>query len=118
MANYLPQYDADDNPSIVATAAITGGLMITGAGAVAGAAALNVIGVAAHDAAIGDTVTYFKNGVQRITAGTGGLNAGDLVKSDANGNGVTATPTTDIAATVGVCIQAAAAGAVALVDFK
>lgn len=50
-------------------------------------------------------------GVSFVTAGTGGVAAGDRIKVDSVGKGVTATPATDDAKNVGVALGSAAAGA-------
>jgi hypothetical protein len=62
---------------------------------------------------VGDAASIAVFGVVLVQTGTGGLNAGDAVKSDANGKGVTATVGTDNFQ--GICIRSAAAGALAMV---
>lgn len=60
----------------------------------------------------GATVSLRKaGGVENLIAGTGGVAAGDPIKSDANGHGVTATLPGDVALVVGKAVEAAAAGA-------
>lgn len=51
-------------------------------------------------------------GITNFIAGSGGVTAGDGIKLDANGHGITATPTTDDALVIGIADQSAAAGAV------
>jgi hypothetical protein len=51
-------------------------------------------------------------GVTNFFAGAGGVSAGDGIKLDANGHGVTATPTTDDALVIGWAVTAAVSGSV------
>ncbi len=116
MADYLPIFKQGDTFTSQASAAITGGQLVavsgTGTVAPAGAAATNVVGVAAFDAASGDKVTIFRGGVQYPIAVTA-VTAGDLV--DAAAAGKVATGTT---APVGVALTTAGAGAPVQVLFN
>jgi hypothetical protein len=47
VADYLPKFDADEAFTITASGTITGGQLVTVPGAVAGANAINWVGVAA-----------------------------------------------------------------------
>ncbi|TIC78785.1 capsid cement protein [Nocardioides sp. GY 10127] len=117
MADYLPKFFVGAKPTILAgSGGVTGGKLIEHDGTVSAAASLTVIGVAATDAAVGDPVTYFPlpGQVHYLTAGTGGVTAGQLVKSDASGNVVTATSGTDAdAAILGIALTTATATNVA-----
>lgn len=59
---------------------------------------------------VGSAATVGVRGVTLLMVGTGGLNAGDRVKADANGQGVTASGTDP---TYGICLRTTVAGAVA-----
>lgn len=48
-------------------------------------------------------------GITNMIAGAGGVTAGDGIKLDVNGHGVTATPTTDDALVVGWAVESGAA---------
>lgn len=50
-------------------------------------------------------------GVTNLFAGSGGVAAGDPIKSDGSGHGITATLPGDVAKVVGKAVEAAAAGA-------
>lgn len=76
--------------------------------AAAGAAADGILDNAPTAAGTGRMVW---GGVRKIQAGTGGLALGDRVGSDANGKGVKDTTTAHF--TMGICVKAAAAGAIA-----
>lgn len=87
MADYVPVYD--EGPyTLQASGTITAGqvVAISGSGTVAaaGANASNWVGVAAFDAASGDKVTIYDDGVQLLTA-SGTVTAGDLVVCAAAG---------------------------------
>lgn len=89
MADYVPLFkpgQAFTRP--VATTAVVGGRLVevNGVGTVgpAGAASSKVCGVAAFDAAVGESVTVHTGGVQRLTA-SGAITAGDLVNASATG---------------------------------
>jgi hypothetical protein len=61
----------------------------------------------------GEASSVAISGVTLLLAGTGGLVAGNPVKSDAAGAGIVGTPGTDTI--LGTCIEAGAAGALAAV---
>ena len=71
-------------------------------------------GVLINDPASGQAATIVTNGRVIVEVGTGGLTAGDLVGVDANGEAVTAA-TSDVV--VGICVDGAAAGERATIDF-
>lgn len=91
MADYLPKIDAGKPFTAIASAAITGGRVLTVSGADtvahagADAVAASLIGVAGFDAAIGETVTVYPlRGVHKLTAGAA-IAAGALVGTLAAG---------------------------------
>lgn len=88
MADYLPKFKPGEAITRTASAAITGGqlVIVSGSGTVAPSTAASAawLGVAAHDAAIGDPVTIFKDGVQRPLA-SAAITAGDIVVAAAAG---------------------------------
>lgn len=88
MGDYLPKFQPGHTITRIASAAIVGGRMVvvSGTGTVAESAAANAawLGVAAHDAAIGQEVTIFKGGVQRPLA-SAAITAGDIVVTAATG---------------------------------
>lgn len=51
-------------------------------------------------------------GITNLVAGTGGVAAGDPVKVDASGHGITATLPGDVAVVIGYAVEAAAAAAI------
>lgn len=115
--DYLPKYFNGAKPNITAgSGGVTGGKLIEHDGTVTAAGSTTVIGVASRDAVAGEVVTYFPlpGAVHRLTAGTGGVTAGQLVKADASGNVVTATSGTDAAeAILGIALTTATATNVA-----
>lgn len=68
-------------------------------------------GVAHYDAPKDAEVSIIREGTVGVTAGTGGLTAGDPVKADANGAAVTGTAGTDLI--LGICTADTAAAAAA-----
>lgn len=88
MADYLPKFKPGQSVTYKASEAITGGRLVEITGdrtvAHAGADSAKVIGVAGFDAAIGDDVTVFSGGVQRLTAATV-IAAGTAVTAAADG---------------------------------
>ncbi len=118
MADYMPVLQTTQPLSgVSASAAITGGQLIesTGVNTVgpAGAASVKVLGVAAHDAAIGADVTYHPiSGNVHETVSTAGSAAGDRITAAAAGNvASTAAATAAAAGTdLGVAINTATAG--------
>lgn len=115
MAEYLPVNTPGQALVFTASAAITGGQLLAISGndsvAPAGAAAVNWIGVAAFDAAVGDRVTVYAGGVQELAA-SGAITAGSLVSAAASGAVTTAGATPAAGAVVGLAVSTAASGIV------
>lgn len=88
MPEYVPVYSEGDEFPLTASAAITGGQVLVVSGvrtcAPSSAASIAVVGVAAFDAAIGDTVTVLTESVHRLVA-TGTVTAGEIVTAAAAG---------------------------------
>ena len=111
MADYLPKFKPGEAVTFTASAAVTGGRLVVATGdrtvGPAGADSAAVIGVAAFDAASGESVTVFTRagGIQRLTA-SAAIAAGAQVISAANGKiatvGAGANP-------IGIALVAAAA---------
>lgn len=120
MTDYLPKFKPGHAVTRIASAAITGGqvVVVSGSGTVAPSAAANAawLGVAAHDAAIGQEVTVFKGGVQRPLA-SAAITAGDIVVTAAAGRVATnAAPGAGQQVGIAMTTQAAA-GSPVEVDF-
>lgn len=97
MSAYLPKFKPGQSITItIGSGGCTGGQLITTAGVVAGATALDCAGVASKDAVSGDQIGYFRDGVQRLVAGTGGLTKGQPVKCGASGTAVLWVSGTDL----------------------
>lgn len=121
MADYTPIVFPGAAVTAKASAPIVGGnvVAVSAAGTVApaGANALNVVGVAAADAATGANVTYFTEGVHELIA-SGTVTAGDTVVAGAAGTVATlaavTTPTpadvTNTRAIVGIALTTATTG--------
>lgn len=121
MSDHTPIFFPGETQTAAASATITGGqlLAVSGVGTVApaGANALNVVGVAAGDAASGDPVAYHTCGRHFLTA-SGTVTAGDIVVAAAAGAvstlAVVTTPTpadvTNTRAIVGVAMTTATNG--------
>lgn len=84
MGDYLPKYKPGDAIPLNITATVTGGRLVTAAGAHAGANARDWLGVASRDAVNGDRITVYCEGVQRLIA-SGAITKGDLVVCAAAG---------------------------------
>lgn len=106
MSDYVPIYVPSKVVTLTASAAITGGqlLSVSGSGTVAptavpGAAAAPtpVVGVAANDTASGARVTVYARGIVHESVAQGTVTAGDFVSAPLNG------------ATAGAQVQTAAA---------
>lgn len=109
MADYLPKHRPGDAITRTATANLTGGQLITAAGAVAGANAADWLGVAGYDVASGGLVTVYNAGVQRLTA-NGAVTVGALVKCAAVGKVAPWVSGTDgFERVVGIALDAATA---------
>lgn len=112
MADYSPKFRPGRAIPQVAAGTITGGLMVTVAGVVAGADSTTWLGVASQDAATGQDFGVFCGGTQYLTA-AGAISQGAYVKCAANGQVTTATVGTDSqAAIVGIALQAASGASV------
>ena len=118
MGDYQPKYKPGATINVTLTAAVTGGQLVTVAGAVAGADSSSWIGVASRDAVAGETIGVYCEGVQRVTT-AGALAQGALLKCAANGQVTTWVAGTDSAEKfIGVLMEAAAgAGSVAPASF-
>ena len=65
---------------------------VSGAFACAKCAAADVaVGVVQNDPKLGQSAAVMTNGISKVTVGAGGLTAGDLVGTDANGKAVKTT---------------------------
>lgn len=107
MTDYSPKYKPGQAIPMVATGAITGGLMSTIAGATAAADSVTWLGVASQDAVSGQDYVAFCDGVQRLTA-SGAISAGAIVKCAASGQVTTWTTGTDaFEKAVGIALEAA-----------
>jgi len=119
MAEYLPIRTPGDALVSTASASITGGTLVAVSGngtvATAGAASAAWLGVAAFDAASGDSVTVYASGVQELTA-SGAITAGAQVVSGAGGT-VVSSATPAAGTQVGVALTTAADGAKVRVKF-
>lgn len=111
MADYLPLYtDDDDGITVTLSGTVTGGQLVTAAGAVAGTASTTVIGVAAQDGVSGDKITVWPNKFHRLTA-SGTIAAGDPLCAGAAGTIRTAVIGTDAAnSVIGRALTAATNG--------
>lgn len=91
MAVYLPKYVPGQAITLIAAAKITGGTLVevsaAGSVAPAGADSAKVVGVAGFDAEVGDAVTVYRGGVQRLTA-AGAIPAGAQVAAAAGGKAI------------------------------
>jgi hypothetical protein len=111
MSDYLPQYGPETVPSytITLTGTVTGGQLVTWAGAAAGDASTNVAGVAAQDGVSGDKITVWGPGHHKI-ASTGAIAQGAAVCSAAAGVLRAAVVGTDAANSIIGRAKAAASG--------
>ena len=87
MSDYLARLGPDVTPSftVTLTATVTGGQLVTWAGAVAGDASTNVAGVAAQDGVSGDKITVWGNGHFDKLAASGSIAQGDGLCAAASG---------------------------------
>ena len=113
MADYLPLYFSADAFPFVAGAAVVGGQIVelTADYTVAPTSgpSTKVVGIAAYDAAAGQRVTVYTEGVQQVTA-SGPIAAGDAVTSAAAGRASTFAGTT-YTQVIARALRAAADGA-------
>lgn len=112
MADYVPLFkpgQAFTRP--VATTPVVGGRLVevNGVGTVgpAGAASTAVCGVAAFDTAVGEQVTLYTGGIQRLTA-SAAITAGGLVAAAATGK-IAAIGAGVFGTLVGIALTSAAA---------
>lgn len=135
MADYLPKF-VGGTYTASASAAIAGGVIVAVSGsntvATAGAKAAGWVGVSGQAAAAsGDRIPVHYGGIQSVV-NSGGVTAGDVLVTAANGavatlaavtatgtaSATTATDITDTRAVVGVALTTAADGAAVLVKFE
>lgn len=114
MADYVPKYEDPGPRTYTAGAAITGGQVveITGIKTVSptSASSSKVVGVAAFDAAVGQSVTVYNGGVQRPIA-SGAIPAGTIVLAAASGKVIATSGTPTAPEFIGVATTTAADGA-------
>ena len=111
MSDYLPRYKPADGITRTATATVTGGQLVTVAGAPCAADSVTFLGVASRDALAGEQFTVFPDDVQQLTAATS-LAIGTPVKCAANGQVTTWVSGTDnYDRYVGITLEAIASGA-------
>lgn len=107
MTDYSPKYKPGQAIPMVATGAVTGGLMTTAAGATAAADSVTWLGIASQDAGVGQTYVAYCDGVQRPVA-AGAISAGAIVKCAAAGQVTTWTTGTDaFEKAIGIALEAA-----------
>ena len=107
MAQYLPRYLEADQVPVTLSATVTGGQLVTWAGAVAGTAQVGVAGVAGFDGVSGTVVTVFRVGIHIGTA-SGTIAVGDPVCAAASGQVRTWVSGTDaVASRIGTACSAA-----------
>jgi hypothetical protein len=109
MSDYLPIYsDADAPFTLTLTGTVTGGQLVTWAGAAAGTASTNVAGVAGQDGVSGDKITVWGPGKHRGTA-SGAIAQGDPLCAGAAGKvRAWVTGTDAVASFIGRAMAAAA----------
>lgn len=111
MADYLPKFKPGEAITITATATLTGGQLVTVAGAVAAADSVTFLGVVSRDAVSGQSVGVYTDAVQRLTA-AGAFAAGTPLKCAANGQVTTWVSGTDnYDRYVGLALEASAGAA-------
>lgn len=120
MAEYLPLHQPGKAYTRQASAAITGGQLVrvSGSGTVApvSAASADWLGVAAFDAASGETVTVYSEAVQRLVA-TGSISAGATVEGATAGTVAAHTNGTNDINVVGLALNTVTAGQLVEVSF-
>ena len=111
MAEYFPKFQPGAAVTVVATAAVVGGRLISLNGQNSAADSTTVLGVAAQDVQTGDAVAYFRDGLHRLVAGAT-ITAGQFLKAGANGTVVPWVEGTDgVSRLIGKSLSAAAANA-------
>jgi len=120
MAEYVPLYMPGKAITRTASAAVTGGQLVrvSGSGTVApvSAASADWLGVAGHDAASGEPVTVFCEGVQRLVA-SAGITAGGTVEGAASGQAAPHTNGTNDINVVGLALTTVTTGQLVEVSF-
>lgn len=112
MPEYLPKFKPGEAVTLIASATVAGGQMVTVTGAVAGADSATWFGVASRDAIAGQPFGVFADAVQRPTA-AGVIAQGALVKCAANGQVTTFVAGTDThEKLVGIAVEAASGAGV------
>jgi hypothetical protein len=107
MTDYRPKFKPGQAITRSATGTITGGQLVTVAGAVAAADSTTWLGVADKDVTTGLTFGVLRGGVQYLTA-AGAISAGASVKCAANGQVTTFVDGTDaMLRFVGIALDAA-----------
>jgi hypothetical protein len=111
MAEYTPLFsDADAPFTLTLSGTVTGGQLVTAAGAAAGSAAVGVIGVAGYDGVSGDKITVWGPGKHKLTA-SGSIAVNDPLCAGAAGTVRTWVSGTDaVASRIGVAMSAATNG--------
>lgn len=112
MTQYLPPYGSahSDKPTITATAAVTGGRLVTIDGLHAAADSVTWLGPASKDAAIGEEFIAFVGAPINKLVASAAITKGARVKCAAAGKLVTFVDGTDVhTREVGVALQAALA---------
>lgn len=109
MGDWRPKFKPGQAITRAATGTITGGQLVTVAGAVAVADSVTWLGVADKDVTTGLDFGVLRGGVQRLTA-SAAISAGAPVKCAAAGKVVTFVDGTDaMLRFVGIALEAAAA---------
>jgi hypothetical protein len=111
MSEYTPLYSDSDAPfTLTLSGTVTGGQLVTAAGAAAGSAAVGVIGVAGFDGVSGDKISVWGPGKHKGTA-SGSIAVGDPLCAAASGQIRTWVSGTDaVASRIGVAMTAATNG--------
>lgn len=110
MPEYLPKFKPGEAVTIIASATILGGQLVTFAGGVAGADSATWFGVASRDAVSGQPVGVFADGIQRPVC-VANIAQGLPVKCAANGQVAAFTVGTDThEKLVGFTVEAGVAG--------
>lgn len=112
MSDYLPKFTDPTAPATVTlTGTVTGGQLVTVAGAAAGTASTTVLGVAGKDGVSGDKIPVWGPGWHYGTA-SGAISAGDPLCAGAAGTVRAWVSGTDaVASRIGRAVTAAADGA-------
>ena len=109
MADYRPKFKPGQAITRTLTGTVTGGRLVTVAGAHAAADSTTWLGVVDKDGVSGDVVGVYRGGVQYLVA-SAAISAGAPVKAAAAGKVVTYVDGTDAQLRlVGIALEAAAA---------